>query len=129
MKRRNFIITASTAAIGLPAAYYIKKHYWKSSESIFIPGVLGNFCDARTLVEIGREYRKSVPAEDEKQRLKGLILTSKAGKKLASSDKMEIEIFIDKKNQEEFSSYNTVIIKGWVISVTEARQCALFSLT
>ena len=129
MKRRNFIITASTAAIGIPAAYYIKKHYWKSSEAIFIPAVLSSFCDGRTLVEIGIEYRKRVAAENDKQKLKELILTDNTGKKLATSDRSDIEAFINKKNQEEFSSYNTLIIKGWIISVTEARQCALFSLT
>ena len=68
MKRRNFIITASTAAIGVPAAYYIKKHYWKSSEAIFIPLVLSSFCDAKTLAEIGIDYRKMVPVENEKQK-------------------------------------------------------------
>jgi len=129
MKRRNFIITASTVAIAVPAAYYIKKHYWKSSEAIFIPAVLSNFCDANTLVEIGIEYRKRVAAENEQQKLKELILTDNTGKKLTTSDRSDIEAFINKKNQEEFSSYNTLIIKGWIISVTEARQCALFSLT
>jgi hypothetical protein len=129
MKRRNFIITASTVAIGVPAAYYIKKHYWKSSEAIFIPAVLSSFCDAKTLVEIGIEYRKRVAAENEQQKLKELILTDNTGKKLTTSDRSDIEAFINKKNQEEFSAYNTLIIKGWIISVTEARQCALFSLT
>ena len=129
MKRRNFIITASTVAIAIPAAYYIKKHYWKSSEAIFIPLVLSSFCDAKTLAEIGIEYRKRVPAENEQQKLKELILTDNSGKKLTTSDRSDIESFINKKNQEDFSSYNTLIIKGWIISVTEARQCALFSLT
>lgn len=129
MKRRNFIITASTAAIGVPAAYYIKKHYWKSSEAIFIPLVLSSFCDAKTLAEIGMDYRKMVPVENEKQKLTDLILTDNAGIKLVTSDRSAIEDFINKKNQEEFSVYNTLIIKGWIISVTEARQCALFSLT
>lgn len=129
MKRRNFIITASTAAIGVPTAYYIKKHYWKSSESIFIPAILSNFCDERTLVEIGIEYRKRVPVENEKKQLTNLILTDSKGKKLTTSDRSDIETFINKKSQEEFSSYNTLVIKGWIISITEARQCALFSLT
>lgn len=129
MKRRNFIITASSAAIAIPAAYYIKKHYWKSSEAIFIPLVLSSFCDVKTLVEIGIDYRKRVPIENEKQKLTDLILTDNAGKKLVTSDRSDIEAFISKKNQEEFSANNILIIKGWIISVTEARQCALFSLT
>ena len=129
MKRRTFIITASTVGVGLPVAYYIKKHYWKSSDAIFIPDVLSNFCDERILKEIGIEYLHKVPAENENQKLKDLILTDRMGKKLTTSDKSDIIEFIEKKNREDFLSYNTMQIKGWIISVTEARQCALFSLT
>jgi hypothetical protein len=36
---------------------------------------------------------------------------------------------IDKKKKEDFAKSNTVIVKGWVLSRTEARQCALYTLT
>jgi hypothetical protein len=31
--------------------------------------------------------------------------------------------------QADFAADRTVMLDGWVLSVTEARQCALFSLT
>jgi hypothetical protein len=36
---------------------------------------------------------------------------------------------IDKKVRKDFKEDKLQVIKGWVISTTEARQCALFSLT
>jgi len=30
--------------------------------------------------------------------------------------------------KEDFEAGNITLVKGWVLSVTEARQCALFSL-
>jgi hypothetical protein len=129
MKRKSFIISASAVAVGLPAAYYYKKHYWKSGNSIVIPAVLSNFCDENTLREIGTEYRRQVPEENNQQKLRDLIFTDASGKKIKTSDKSTIETFIANKNHEEFLKYNTTIIKGWIISQTEARQCALFSLT
>jgi hypothetical protein len=41
----------------------------------------------------------------------------------------EIYELLENKIKEEFSAYKTIIVSGWIISPTEARQCALFSLT
>jgi hypothetical protein len=35
---------------------------------------------------------------------------------------------IDDTVHEDFASGRTVVVDGWVLAVTEARQCALFSL-
>jgi len=129
MKRRNFIIGATIVGVGLPTSYYIKKHYWKSGEAVFTPDTLSNFCGEGTLREIGEEYRQRVPAENDKQKLTDLILADKTGKQFSSSDKVNINEFIEKKNQEEFLAFNSITLKGWIISITEARQCALLSLT
>jgi hypothetical protein len=39
-----------------------------------------------------------------------------------------VESKIEKKIKLDFETSNTVILKGWVLSVTEARQCAFFSI-
>jgi hypothetical protein len=128
MKRRTFIISASVVAVGLPAAYYLQKHKWKG-DPLNTPEFLSQFCDTKQLKDIGSKYIGLVPAENKKAKLTDLILTDAGGVKLKSSDKIEIAEFIDKKIHEEFSAYNIMVINGWVISITEARQCALFSLT
>jgi len=35
---------------------------------------------------------------------------------------------IDQKIKEDFEKGDVVTVKGWILSVTEARQCALFAL-
>jgi ribosomal protein S8E len=127
MKRRNFIISASVVTVGLPVAYYIQKHKW-NQDPVSMPDLLGRFCEEKILKKIGTKYRQLVPAENEKRKLTDLILTDISGKKIKTSDKLHIIELIDQKIHEEFAAYNIMIIDGWVITTTEARQCALFSL-
>jgi hypothetical protein len=128
MKRKNFIISALVVGTGLPVAYYLEKHNG-SGNVLNRPDLLSRFCNEAELKDIGTKYRKTVPLENEIQKLKDLLLTDKSGKKIKSSDKMQVGELISGKTQEDFVTYNTIIINGWVISITEARQCALFSLT
>jgi hypothetical protein len=128
MNRKSFIITASTIAIGLPVAYYIKKHRWYDNP-VAKPDELSNFCNEKVLREMGVLYRSQVSTENTKEKLKDLILTDDAGKKITNSDKLVLAEFINQKTQQDFLAYRTIILKGWVISITEARQCALLSLT
>ena len=128
MNRKSFIITASTIAIGLPVAYYIKKHRWYDNP-VAIPDELSNFCNEKTMREMGITYRSQVPAENRKEKLKDLILTDNTGKKITNSDKLVLAEFINQKTREDFLAYKTITLKGWIISITEARQCALLSLT
>lgn len=125
MKRKAFIITAATVAIGVPFAYYYKNN--RNYNPLTTPYLLSSFCSEKDLKEIGLIYRKMVPAENELQKLTDLLLTDETGKKIAASDKSAIEKLVDKKMTAEFVSSNTIIINGWIISVTEARQCAVFS--
>jgi len=127
MKRRNFIISASVVTVGLPVAYYIQKHKW-NQDPVSMPELLGRFCEEKTLKQIGVKYRQLVPVENEKRKLTDLILTDINGKKIKTSDKLHTIELIDQKIHEEFAAYNIMIIDGWVITTTEARQCALLSL-
>ena len=128
MKRRAFIFSASIAAVGLPVAYYIKKCR-SETDILTTSDFLSRFCDEQTIRDIGIKYRTIVPGENEKQKLTDLILTDLNGKKIKSSNRSGIANLVAKKNHEDFSAFKTIILQGWVISITEARQCALFSLS
>ncbi len=128
MKRKTFIITASIAAVGLPLAYYIKKQK-NQVNPLTTPYLLGRFCDKKELKDIGDVYIKLVPEENNRQKLSDLILLGNNGTVLKSTDKIVIAELIDKKIHDEFTGSNTIVVNGWVVSKTEARQCALFSLT
>jgi len=127
MKRRTFIATATITAIGLPVAYYIKKRISKG-DPLTTAEMLSHFCDEAALKEIGIAYRTLVPAENEKQKLTDLVLTLNDGKKINASNWSAVEELVAKKIHDEFVSEQVITVKGWVISKTEARQCALFSL-
>jgi len=60
------------------------------------------------MLEIGREYLQKHPAENNRNTLKALIQSADI--------------------RAEFRNGNIVVIKGWVLSLTEARQCALLTL-
>jgi hypothetical protein len=123
MKRKYFIITASLTVIGLPLAFKGIKQY-SQPDILTIPNLLKHFCDKKKLEEIGIDYRALTPAENEKQKLIDLIFA----KNIKTLDNTLIAELLEKKIQEDFLSYKTIVLQGWVISITEARQCALLSL-
>lgn len=131
MKRRTFLLTtggAALAIISLPIIKYYSNQS-KAYNPLIMPNQLSSLCDEKTIREIGIQYRKLVPQENDKIKLKNIILDNNNGKSLTNSDRSVIAEFIDKKILKDFYDFKMHIIKGWVISTTEARQCALFSLT
>jgi hypothetical protein len=89
------------------------------------PGLLEMLGAARVW-EIGSSYRKAVPSENSEAVLRAAIAGSRPKTRSLSSiwsDPIERQV------QEDFATGRTVIVNGWVLSATEARQCALFSLT
>lgn len=131
MKRRNFILISSAvvlAVASVPAYRYYKKKS-RFYNPLITPDDLSRFCDEGTIREIGLSYRNMVPAENEKKKLTDILLTGDDGKITGTSDNVAVYDLIDKKIKKDFKEYQLQVIKGWVISTTEARQCALFSLT
>ncbi len=131
MKRRKFIWIGSAvvlAVASVPAYQYYKKKS-KFYNPLVTPNELSRFCDEGIIRDIGLSYRNMTPAENEKKKLKDLLLTGDDGKQTKESDNEAVFELIDKKVRKDFKEDKLQVIKGWVISTTEARQCALFSLT
>lgn len=131
MKRRTFLLITTTvtlAVISVPVIrYYNKKQ--KSYDPLVMPDELSRFCDIKTIREIGISYRNLTPEENEKKKLTELLLTDYDGKLTVASDYGRVIGLLDKKIYRDFQEYKIQVLGGWVISTTEARQCALFSLT
>ena len=71
--------------------------------------------------QLGERYRTATPAENSAEKLRDAI--SRGG---------EFHVFrtsIDDQVSDDFRNGRTVVVDGWILSVTEARQAALFSLT
>ncbi len=127
MQRRKFI---QVSAVGT-TAIVITGISCKSRHPAFYnildkPNRLSSICDLKTIRELGRDYRSQMPTESEAGKLAELLSTDYSGDKISSSsDDSFIQHFMNQKINYDFEKGNTVIVNGWVLAVTEARQCAL----
>lgn len=130
MKRKNFLlITAAALTVATIPVYRYYKKRSRYYNPLITPEDLSRFCDEKVIREIGMIYRDMAPAENQKKKLTDLLLTGDDGKVTGTSDDLAVFELLEKKIQKDFNEYHLQVIKGWVISTTEARQCALFSLT
>ena len=72
--------------------------------------------------ELGAHYRAATPNESTAEALRAAL-----SKGLAS--RFPLPASHSSRIRDDFESGRTVLVDGWVLSVTEARQAALFSLT
>ena len=100
------------------------------SISLMQPAFLSQICEEKVIQEIGLALRSLKPELRKKETVVRTLMTTLDGKKIdakISSD--ELEKIIEQKIQSDFKNSKTIILKGWVLSETEAYQCALFSFS
>ena len=121
MKRREFIGLTAVGAAGLawPGAAAADD---VTRATLAHPHLLNVLRDERLVAELGRRYRETVPAEDDPRALEAAILTDRGAPPSPS-----VRPWLDAQVQHDFASGRTVTLNGWVLSLTEARQSALFS--
>ena len=122
MKRKNFILLSGLgiSAIAIPTWYFNFRELEYDS-SLKSPEFLSNFLDGKSIIEIGELYLKQVPDENNERKLVSLLPISD------TSDNNTIEI-LQQQITDDYISGETIIVDGWILSKTEARQCALYSL-
>jgi hypothetical protein len=130
MKRRNFILmsTAAAAAIGIPWALW-PDQYADLSKATPPPLILAQLCDESTVVSIGKRYREITPAENKLSTLGRLLFADDTGEEIKNKDKSFWSAVLEQKIQIDFESGRTIIINGWVLALTEVRQCAAYSFS
>lgn len=89
---------------------------------LLFPQQLIHIWNFETVIATGLQYKKQYAKEINEEELVRLLLEDSPSKK-------ELSQFIDKKIDEDYKTGAIVEVNGWLLSVTEARQCALFSLT
>ena len=127
MNRRRFLDVTATSALaaGLPASGRAT-----SANAAFDPRALGqpdllSMLGPEAVREIGVRYRELVPAENQMQALHAAIL---AGRPWSSRVPWIARPAIVEMVAADFAAGRTIVVQGWVLSATEARQCALRSL-
>jgi hypothetical protein len=130
MKRRKFIWLSGlgVAAVSMTSIGCRSRNH-VLDKTLAQPLFLSHICDAKTIRDIGTSYRQKMNGESKEDQLTDLLLTDTSGKIVPeSSDTLFVQTLLERKIQKDFQTGNTVTVKGWVLSATEARQCALFSL-
>ncbi|NUQ20107.1 MAG: hypothetical protein HOQ09_04020 [Gemmatimonadaceae bacterium] len=123
VNRRQFLLATGLVAAGVagvgcaPGASY-------ADDALARPALLDELGPARVRA-IGEKYRAARRDERSVHALRAAILDSRplASRLLGAAAPSAPELVRD-----DFAHGRTVVVDGWVLAVTEARQCALYSL-
>jgi hypothetical protein len=122
LDRRQFVKLAVSTAVGAITISGCSGDNGASAGALDRPQLLEMLGPERVRT-IGAHYRARVPAENSVSALGAAISEQRSRFHLPFLEKS-----IDDTVHEDFAAGRTVVVDGWVLSVTEARQCALFSL-
>lgn len=131
MHRRNFLVlTASGLALALtPWGLSSCNSRTKWSEVLAMPFMLGRFCAEEELLTLGDMYLKIQKVETSEDVLIEKLLLLPDDRLFEPASEAELQSYLTRQIENDFEKDDTLVIDGWVISRTEARQCALYSLT
>jgi hypothetical protein len=122
MNRRHFI-TIGTA--GLIAVSVTSFHFFFENDPgpsvAGEPRALSLIWDDDAIRSVGLHYLDQTPSESKRNTLLGLVSAGQF------KDVSAQQFYLEQKTKEDFERGRIVNVDGWILSVTEARQCALFA--
>jgi hypothetical protein len=95
----------------------------ENAQALAQPGLI-EMLGAERAREIGTQYRATMPKENTAAALRAAISNSQH-KTFPWIGRRSI----DEQIRDDFAAGRTVVVSGWVLAETEARQCALYSLS
>lgn len=121
MKRRNFVLLASAGvvAVSIPAVNYFFYGIPDYDKKLSIPQLLSLIWDEEHILSIGAKYSETFAEENSERDLARALFADPLNQSYEKLEEM---------TQADFAEGRIVIINGWVLSKTEARQCALHHL-
>ncbi len=130
MKRRNFIVLSALTAAAVSTPFLKCTNSDPAlDKKLAIPQTLSQLLDETNIKDIGKKYGALYPNEYSLRTLEKQLAKNDEGKPFSSSTpETDIYTFLEKNISKDFETSNTVTLNGWILSLTEARQCALFSL-
>ncbi|HEY6977247.1 MAG TPA: hypothetical protein VH396_13215 [Chitinophagaceae bacterium] len=126
MKRRKFIQLSAFAAATVSFPFLHSCSSPAGEHKMSQPVFLSRLFDENMIREAGKAYLQKTPSENDDDKLVQLLADNSSI--VNSTDEKAIHQYLDKKINHDFETGKTVLVKGWVLAVTEARQCALYSL-
>ena len=99
-------------------------------QRLSLPNTMATINESTTIDDVGKAYMEQVPSENSPESLiDQLMINSKGDTIPKTTDSKTLQKMMSQKVKSDFDNGETVIVRGWVLSRTEARQCALYSLT
>lgn len=121
MNRRTFLFSA-IAIFSIPAWTHFFEFF--NYDPLRTPSTLLKICTENEIHIIGKEFLNinSLSASEIREIL---VNSLKYNKEI--QHKQELYKAINRQIQKDFKTKNTITLNGWLISRTEALQCALFT--
>ncbi|MFI5156814.1 MAG: hypothetical protein ACHQEM_11535 [Chitinophagales bacterium] len=126
MQRRNFIRLSAYGGLALSVPFAVGCRHSPTNMAVADPPFLMHIFDKKTMMETGRAYIQQNPDESEIADLENLLIENTPIQATTGSE--AVQTYFGNKMKEDFDNDQTVVVDGWVLSKTEARQCALYSL-
>ncbi|HET8656886.1 MAG TPA: twin-arginine translocation signal domain-containing protein [Longimicrobiaceae bacterium] len=123
MDRRRFLKLAGAGVVAGLATSGCEAGGPSGARSLDRPDLLTALAPERVRA-IGARYRRMVAGERDAGSLRSALL----GPHTLRSRLPWLSPTVGQRIHDDFERGDTVVVDGWILSVTEARQCALFSL-
>jgi hypothetical protein len=129
MNRSKFLWLSFTGSISL----YLPLHSCSSkkyADKAWVrPVVLSKICDDNMIRDIGKDYYQKFSNKADQENIADQIFAPRVSRDIISTKHTQELIYqIDQKIKQDFEAGRIVVLKGWILSQTEALQCALFHL-
>jgi len=123
MKRRDFLVGRSgVAVISVAGTYFYSIRDIDYDPVIAEPFFLSHIWDNESILDAGKKYLSDASGEKDVQELVKRIVKNNGANGSESIQRINEQI------ADDFENHQTVLVDGWILSVTEARQCGLYSL-
>lgn len=132
INRRQFMLLALAAAGAVAARSKLPAVVsgWLGQENLLRSKLTALFIHQESARAIGLAYLQSYPNEADAQALEDRIAQGIAGGRvaLAGAGQREMSALINDRIRQDFAAEQVVKVQGWMLSITEARLCALSAL-
>ena len=127
MNRRKFVWVSSAATL----AILIPLNSFNDDSILTHPSSLVSIFGKDTVKKIGKLYLKKTHQKNNKKYIKTLLLNSFKNEISfkSSLNYFEIKNLLNQKIKKDFEINRVIELNGWILSETEAQQCALMYLT
>jgi hypothetical protein len=128
MKRRSFVLLTGLglSAVGMASVNLLNLDFIDDAPYAK-PQFLSQLCDDDTIRLLGHSYLQMTPAERNPDWLVNELYGGPVNiTTLRKQDILLMQTRLENSIRKDFADRETVILEGWILSLTEARQCALY---